>query len=102
AARHEAGQVRLARDHFRGRGPVRPFRLARDIENALPLKACAPDADAVADRAAVALNEIKMTFRGLDDDGAGRLGRAVEHHLLAVFRVELERIIGNETRLIAV
>src|SRR3954471_23749007 len=58
-AGHEARQIGLARDHFRRRRPVRPFRLARDVQQALPLKTIAADPDAVADRAAVALHEIE-------------------------------------------
>src|SRR5438105_6776940 len=83
-ARHEARQIGLARDHFRRRGPVRPFRLERDAQQPVPLEAVASDAYAVAQRYVVGLNEIKETMLGIDDDRAGRLVGAVEHGLAAV------------------
>src|SRR5882724_218017 len=55
-AGHEARQIGLARDHLRRRRPVRPFRLARNRQQALPLKAVATDTDAIAYGAAVALD----------------------------------------------
>src|SRR5438270_12560919 len=58
-ARHEARQIGLARDHFRRRRPVRPFRLARDAQQPVPLEAVASDAYAVAQRYVVGLNEIR-------------------------------------------
>src|ERR1700761_7689811 len=56
---HEAWQIGLARDHLRWRGPVRPFRLAGDIQQSLPLKSIAADADAITQRPAVALDQIE-------------------------------------------
>src|SRR4249920_154148 len=55
ATGHEARQIGLALDHLRRRRPVRPFRLARDVDETLPLESLAADADAIAQRAAVAL-----------------------------------------------
>ena len=46
-----------------------------------PLEAVTPDADAVAERTVVALHEIKVALRGVDDDRAGRLDGAEKHHL---------------------
>src|SRR5712672_2040262 len=57
AAGHEARQIGLARDHLRRRCPVRPLRLARDVQQSLPLESFAADADAIAQRAAVALDQ---------------------------------------------
>src|ERR1700756_3628433 len=42
-----------------------------------------------------------MALRGRDDDGAGRFGGAVEHHLLPVFGVQLYGIIRQQARLVA-
>jgi len=42
-----------------------------------------------------------MPLGGGDDDGAGRLGGAVVNHLLAEFRVEFDRIIGDQAGLVA-
>src|ERR1700730_7485618 len=53
SARHEAGQIGLALDHFRRRSPVWPFLLACDAQQALPLKAVAANADTVAEGASV-------------------------------------------------
>src|SRR6478736_4183570 len=70
SAGHDARQIGLAGDHFRRRRPVRPFGFARDIEKPLPLESFAADADAIAYRAAVALDQIEVALRGRDDDGA--------------------------------
>src|SRR5688572_9387403 len=48
AACHEAGQIRLALDHLRGRMPVRPFGLARHAKQTLPLESLAADSDRIA------------------------------------------------------
>src|SRR5258705_8741622 len=45
-ARHEAREIRLALDHLRRRRPIRPFLLARYLQQPLPLEAVAADADA--------------------------------------------------------
>ena len=73
AASHEARQIGLARDHLRRRMPIRPFGLARDLQQALPGEAIAADADAVADGGGLVLDQIEMALRRIDDDGAGRL-----------------------------
>jgi hypothetical protein len=86
-AGHEAGQIRLALDHFRRRMPIRPLRLAADLQKALPGKSLAADADAVADRVRWVLNEVEVPLHSIDDDDAGRLLRSVEHRtLLEIFR----------------
>ena len=82
---HEARQVGLPRDHFRRRAPIRPFGLPRNLQQALPGEAVAADADAVAQRVSLILYEIKMTLLRVDDDGAGRLQRAIEYELLLEF-----------------
>ena len=69
-AGHEARQVRLPLDHLRRRRPVRPFLLAGDLEQPVPLEAVAADADAVAQRDVVGLDQIKKAALGIDDDRA--------------------------------
>src|SRR5258707_14507120 len=64
SAGHEARQIRLTGDHLRRRRPVRPFGFSRDVEKPLPLESFAADADAIAYRTAVALDQIKMAPRG--------------------------------------
>src|SRR6476659_9928471 len=61
-AGHEARQIGLARDHLGRRRPVRPLGLAGDVYQPLPLEALAADADAIAQRAAVALDQIEMAL----------------------------------------
>src|SRR5271166_6783927 len=78
AARHETRQVGLALDHFRRRTPVRPFLLARDLLQAGPLEALSTDTNAVADGPVVGLDEIEKALARIDDEGAGRFGRAKE------------------------
>src|SRR6266404_3541231 len=101
SAGHKARQIRLADDHLRRRRPVRPFRLARDVEQPLPLESLAADADAIAYRAAASLDQIKMALRRRDDDGTGRLRGAVVHRLLPEFRIQFHGIIGQKPGLIA-
>src|SRR5262245_33387681 len=86
AAGHEAGQVRLARNHLGRWGPVGPFRLARDRQEAGPLETFAADADAVAQRPVVALDHVEEALRRVDHDGSGGFGGAEEHHLPLVGR----------------
>src|ERR1019366_6806383 len=64
AARHETRQIRLARDHFRRRMPIRPFRLAADGLDAGPGEALAADADAVTNGPALAEHEIERSIAG--------------------------------------
>src|ERR1039457_3048797 len=89
AAGDHARQLRLARDHLLRRIPVRPLGLARDMLHARPGEALATDADAVADRLAVAEHVIEGGVRGIDDDGAGRLGAGVGDGLPLQARIEL-------------
>ena len=79
AARHEARQIGLARDHFRRRIPVRPFRLAADFLHAGPGKPLAADADAVANGSAMAEHVIEHGVAGIDDDGTRCLA-GIERH----------------------
>src|SRR5262249_39528726 len=83
-AGHPARQIRLPFDHLGRRRPVRPFRLARDPQQPVPAEAVAPDADAVAHRSVVALDQIEKALRGIDDDRARHLVAAVEHGLVEV------------------
>ena len=99
-AGHEARQIRLARDHLRRRRPVRPFGLARNVHQSLPLEAFAADADAIAQRAAIALDQIEMALGGDDDDGARRFVGAIEHRRLPELRIELDGIIGDQSWLV--
>ena len=59
--------------HLRRRRPARPFLLGGDAVGAAPAEAVAADADAVAQRLAVAEHEIEPSFGGVDVDGAGRV-----------------------------
>jgi hypothetical protein len=95
---HEAGQIGLAPNHLRRRNPVGPFGLARDLQQAGPLEAVPTDADAVAQRPVVALDDVEVTLRGDNDDRAGRLGGAIEDGLFAQRRGKLDRA-GLVTRL---
>ena len=54
-----ARELRLARQHFRGRIPVRPFLLGVDGRHARPDKSFGADADAVTDSLPAALYQIK-------------------------------------------
>src|SRR5262245_22848697 len=85
AASHEAWQVGLALNHFGRRRPVRPLCLADDLFQPGPLETFASDPDTIANRATVGLNEIKKSFGGVNDDGAGRFGCAIENCLTPVF-----------------
>src|SRR6478736_5051018 len=98
---HEARQIGLARDHLGRRGPVRPLLLLRDGHEPLPLKTFAADADAVAQRAPVALDQIEMSLGGRNDDGARRLVGAVEHRRLPELRIQLHAVIGDQPWLVA-
>src|SRR5207344_1053137 len=100
-AGHEAWQIGLARDHLGRWRPVRPLRLAGDVHQPLPLEAFAADANAVTQRAAIALDQIEMALGGLDDYGARRLIGAVEHRRLPVFRIQLHGIVGDQSWLVA-
>ncbi|ODT17117.1 MAG: hypothetical protein ABS35_26575 [Kaistia sp. SCN 65-12] len=70
--------------HRGRRRPAGPFGLAPDRDIALPAEALAADADAVAHRLAVALDEIQEFLVRVDDDGAGLLAGVVAHALALV------------------
>src|SRR3954451_22862081 len=89
AAFHVPGQVGTACDHFRRRGPGRPFALRRDRLHAGPGEAGAADADAVAHRPTVALDEIEKLVRRIDHDRAGTFIAAIVNELFLESRVEL-------------
>ena len=93
AAGDHARQIGLARDHLGRRIPVRPLGLARNLFDARPGEALAADADAVADRLAVAEHEIEERVRGIDDDGAGRLVAGIVDDLPLQARIELNVFI---------
>src|ERR1700688_1778816 len=89
AAGGHARQVRLARDHFLRRIPARALGFALHLLDARPGEAFAADADAVADRLAIAEHVIEEGVWGIDDDGAGRLNAGVGHDLPLQARSEL-------------
>ena len=93
AASDEARQIGLAVDHLRRRSPVRPLGLALDAFGARPGEAFAADADAVAQRLAVAEHVIEERVRRIDDDGAGRLAGAVVDDLAAQVGAQLARAL---------
>src|SRR5262245_37718625 len=85
---HVARQIGAALEHFGRRRPIRPFTLARNLADARPGEAGPADADAVADRGAVALDEIQEALVGIDDDGAAALVAIVVDDLLQVARMD--------------
>src|SRR5690606_4725067 len=94
AAGHHARQVRLALDHLGRREPIRPFLHPRDAFVAGPGEAFAADADAVAERLAVAKHQIEVGIGGVDDHRAGRLfGVVVDELTLEVGRQFLRRAL---------
>src|SRR5262249_56183062 len=99
ASGHEAGQVRLPLDHFRRRSPVGPFLLARDVQEALPLKAFAADADPVAQRTPARLNYVEKSLGRLNNDRAGSLIGAIKNDLAPKLRRQLVIVgLGNDPR----
>jgi len=74
--------------HFRRRRPGRPFLFRRDRLGARPGEAGTADADAIAQRLAVALHEIEEFVRRIDHDGAGAFLAVILDNLLVVFRIE--------------
>ena len=96
---HKAGQIRLARNHFRRRVPIRPLSLAGDLQQASPGEAVAADPDAVTQRARLTLDQVQVTFAGFDNNGASRVLRAIKHRLpLKIFRKTLIRITVIDAR----
>ena len=83
---------RLALLHFGRRKPLRPMLLVVDLGLAGPGEAGLADADAVAERVAVVLDEIEELVGGVDDHRprflAGDVGRR-RHRLPEVLRVDL-------------
>src|SRR5262245_35688711 len=88
-ARHVARQVGAALEHFFRRPPVRPLALGADLLDARPGEARPADADAVAQRLAVVLDQVEETLRRVDDDGPRFLAAAVVDQLAAIDRVHL-------------
>src|SRR5436309_11081989 len=70
-AGHMARQVGPSPQHLCGRCPARPFALGANALDAAPAEAVAPDADAIAQRLAVAQHEVEPTLAGPDYDRAG-------------------------------
>src|ERR1019366_3813036 len=70
---HVPRQIRTPHQHFRRRRPIRPFLLGGNLLDARPGEAGAADADAIAQRLAVALHQEQELVRRIDDDGAGAL-----------------------------
>jgi len=89
AAGHETRQIRLALDHLLWRMPVRPLGLLLDRLGAGPGEALAADADAVAQRAAVAEHQIEEGVGRIDHDRARRFVRGVADDLAFEFRRQL-------------
>src|SRR2546423_4612999 len=78
-AGHVARQVGTPSQHLCGRGPARPLLLGGDTLHPAPGEAVAADTDAVADRLAVAGDEIEAPLRGIDHDRAGRVRAGIAH-----------------------
>src|SRR5689334_6927269 len=70
-AYHVARQIRPTPQHLRGRRPGWPFALGAHALHAAPAEALASNADAVAQRLAVAEHEIEAPLAGPDHDRAG-------------------------------
>src|SRR5262249_23446430 len=92
AARHVARQVGTALEHLIRRPPIRPLALGGDVLDARPGEAGTPDADAVAQRPAVLLDQAEEAIRRIDDGGSGLLAAVVVDHLATIDRVELARL----------
>src|SRR5918993_57187 len=72
-ALHVSRQVGAARQHFRGRRPIGPHRLAADLGAPEPLEALFPDADAVAECRVVLEGDVEGVVPRIDDERARRL-----------------------------
>ena len=64
-------QVGTAPDHLARRRPTRPLRLAPDPGGSAPGEALPTHADAVAQGAATALDEVEVPARRVDNNCAG-------------------------------
>jgi hypothetical protein len=62
SARHEPRKIGLPFNHLGRRMLIRPLGLVRYFEKALPSKALATDANAVAQRSRFALNEVEVAL----------------------------------------
>src|SRR5262249_55997541 len=75
----EGGEGGGGGNHLRRRRPIRPLGLALDGLDAGPGETLTADADAVADRLAVAEDQVEIRVLRIDDDRARRLvGRIVD------------------------
>src|ERR671916_771850 len=100
-----ARQVGLEADHGAGGRPGGPDALAADRGDAAPGEPLLADADAVADRPALGLDEIEHALVDIDHDGAGLLGAVIGYRLAGVSRVHpaavdeghVERLVGDRT-----
>src|SRR3984893_19141990 len=76
---HEARQIRLADDHFPGRGTVRPLRPAFNRLGPRPGESPPADADAIANGLATAEHKIEVGAGRIDNNGArGLTGPVVD------------------------
>src|SRR6185503_7659073 len=94
-ADHVPRQIRTARQHLRRRRPVRPFLLGRNRLRPRPCEARAADADAVAQRTAVALHQVQELVRRIDHDRAGSFLAAILDFLLFVPGIEWTLRLGS-------
>src|SRR6202022_760861 len=88
AAFHVPRQIGAPRQHFRRRRPRRPFLLRRYLLDPRPGEAGAADADAVAQRLAVTLNQEQKLVWRVDHDRAGAFPAVIIDQLLFESRIE--------------
>ncbi len=65
----------LTGNHFLGRAPFRPFLFPADLDDAGPAETFATNADAIADGAVIAFDEVEELVVGIDDDRTRRFRR---------------------------
>src|SRR3984893_6723846 len=70
ATGHMARQIGAPRQHLRWRRPARPFLFRRYAVGSAPAETVAADADAVAQRLAVALHAVDPSLGGVQVDSA--------------------------------
>src|SRR6202042_1608855 len=80
--------------HFRRRRPIRPLGLARHRLGAGPGEAVAADADAIAERLAVAEHVVEVGVRRIDDHRARGLAARIVDDLAAVAIALLGTFVG--------
>src|SRR5438046_268879 len=68
-------QFGLARNHFLGRVPVRPFLHVFDGRNSRPAETLSSNTDSVTDRPSAALDEVQEMILCIDYDRAGWFAR---------------------------